>query len=88
MFVNSAISTLSVIDAHIYNLEYTFMVVGKSPSLVIELGNAYKMKTQLINEIENGEIWQHKRPKRTVFASKMNTEKGFFSWLINNAPVA
>lgn len=72
MFKNHNISTLQVIEAHIRNLEYAYMVVGSSQSLLIELGNAYKAKNELLKQIDNDSFSKHYDISRITFSSKLN----------------
>lgn len=74
MFENNTISTLYIIDAHIKNLEFAYMVVGRSQTLLIELGNAYKTKMELLKRIENDSFSRIKNTTETHYSSKINSE--------------
>lgn len=75
MFANNYTGTLAVIDAQIKQLEFAFMVVGSSQSLLIELGNAYKIKMELIKIIENDNFIKNKSYIESHYSSKIDTEK-------------
>ena len=66
-------STLQIIDEHIRQLEYNFMVVGVSRALLTELGTAYKTKMQLLNLMQNGHT-NHFKVSKTNYHSKLNSQ--------------
>ncbi len=65
-------TTLSVIEAHIKQLEFNYMVVGSSQNLLFELGSAYKLKMTLIKELENGNIRETTTFSKKNYPSKLN----------------
>lgn len=65
-------TTLSVIEALIKQLEFNYMVVGSSQSLLFELGNAYRVKMELIKNLQNGNIYKTTSFSKKNYPSKLN----------------
>lgn len=74
MFANHNISTLAIIEMHIRDLEYAFMVVSSSQALLIELGNAYKVKMKLIKMFDHDNFNKKSNTKKRHYPSKINSE--------------
>jgi len=66
-------STLIIIERHIFNLEFNYMVVGASKALLIELGTAYKTKMEIIMRMRN-ESANHTEFSEKNYPSKLNKE--------------
>lgn len=78
MFLVENTSTLLLIEEQIKQLEFNFMVVGSSQNLLVELGNAYKVKMMLVKEMKYGNIHQNTSLSTKNYTSKLNQKANSF----------